>query len=305
MKKNKFINFHLFLLVGMLAFSCRTKTNIDKEILKKSSYDKVGLKFQINDSTITINGRQVFFEDSLDIWEKSFGKYNKKSDEGGIGMSYLWDSLGIEVATNGQGYKNGFSEVLVRELHIYFLGLDSPEAKTGKFAGAEDYNFVRFKDSLAVINFELELAQSEIKEERITKDKVINRANKWWDKIVNDNRNPQNYLYPYRGFKGKLYINGIEITANKHLKDLNKERWDSGNNLFRYIDRRSSWYGSNKTGETEKIYDTYYYLAQPMKMSKNHPIWYELKYFEEKLLSVSIKLVPPERAEQYIELHKE
>jgi len=294
-KTNALRRIFFFLLIAF-AMSCKSdlKTNLRPE----------GIDIRITDSTITINNQQLFFEDSLHVWESALGKYNRKSDEIGIGVGYIWDSLGIQIATDNIGFKTGWSRDLVRELDIYFLGLDSPEAKTGKFDGAKNYNFHTYKDSLDTLKGFLKQYEGYLSTSQMTQEEVIKKADEFWT-WTKENRKPQNYLYPYRNFKGKLYVNGIEITANKHLKDLNKERWDNGNNLFRYIDNSSSWYGKNKTGETEKIYDIYYYLAQPTKMSENHPIWYELKYFEEKLLFVSVKLVPPEKASQFIEFQKQ
>lgn len=287
---------HLIICLSIsLIFSCKKDSKNNTANSSELILNKDVLDIQVTDSVITINNQKLFFEDSLWVWEKPIGKYNRKSSEIGIGVSYIWDSLGLQLTTDNQGYKTGWSRELVRELNIHFLGLDSPEAKTGEFPGAEEYDFVTYRDSLDVIESTLKRYDY-----RKTKDEIMEEANRLWA-LTKTRRNPQNYLYPYSGFRGSLSINGIEITANKHLKDLNKERWDSGNNLFRYIDNSSSWHGENKTGETEMIYDIYYYLAQPVKMSKNHPIWYEIKYLGEDILYVSIKLVPPDIAQDFIE----
>lgn len=280
--------------------SCKKDNKVSNETTAAPSLksEKDVLNIRITDSTISINDHNLFFEDSLWVWEKPIGKYDRKSNEVGIGVAYIWDSLGIQLTTADEGYKTGWSRELIRELYIHFLGLDSPEAKTGEFPGAERYDFITYRDSLDVIESILEMSDY-----RKTKEEIIGSANKHWA-WVKEGRNPENYLYPYRGFRGRLYINDIEITSNKHLKELNKQRWDSDNNLFRYIDRSSSWYGKNRTGETEEIYDIYYYLAQPMKMSRNHPIWYEIKYSGDKILYVAIKLVPPKTAEDYIEMQE-
>jgi len=232
--------------------------------------------------------------DSVSRWEHVLGKYDRVVKYP-IGNHYIWDNLGISVSTRKDGHKEGDSEVVVRQLYIHYLGLDSDEAKQGIFENAREYNFKGFKDSLEVLKNSYDIYKNKKSEKEI-----IENANKFWFRIK-EKRNPEKYPYPIKSFKKSFFLNKMNIDPNIHLREFNNNRFKKGNGKFRYVDNTSFYHGSNKSGDNENIHNTYYYIAYPKKVSRAMPLRYNLKYVNQKMSYIKIELLSERDYKRFVE----
>lgn len=276
--QNKSLYAIVMLVFSILLGSCGYKTS--KQTYNTKNHK--GLLIEVNDSTVVINKKNILhMSDSLSQWIAVLGTYDRKfSGNKSWDNTYIWDSIGIIVNTyHEENPLYGNRADLVSQLNIHLQGLNSETGRSGKLKGARRYDFTLFKDSLELINHELKKYEYALHYKQKTKEEVIQNANERWA-YIKKKRRPEEYAYPYKSFLGPLYLNGVPIYSNEQLKSLNDRRKAHNLDLFSYIDYYSGSpiYGKKSTGETEKMYDAYYYVAHSVnKPKQSKALRYQLR----------------------------
>ena len=171
---------------------------------------------KVDSCGLSYKGKPLELGVPLKEWEKILGSYDRNTD-----LGKTWDKLGIMVGD----WQN--REGVVDEIHIFFLNLESPEAKKQELTHARDW-----------LNYKERFKPEYIKEN---------------EERLKEKFSPKNYIYPFTTYQGYVNLHGGPVKKDMKVEEINAYRKDlpfSGK--FGYVDQDID--GINDSGVTDQTF---------------------------------------------------
>ncbi|WP_343680664.1 hypothetical protein [Chryseobacterium arthrosphaerae] len=237
--------------------------------MKKEPVDLSQAALKVDSCGLSYKGKQLELGTSINDWIKVLGQPDRKlmayleKDKG----TYVWDQLGIAV----DNFENG--DGMVTWVYIFFLNLDSPEAKEQMLNHARGW---------------VPQTKEYIEKERISMEKMLKSpaySSELSQNTIKEAFNSllkENYIYPFKIYQGAVNLNGFPVQAGMKVDEINSYRADlpySGK--FKYVDDDID--GVNDSGNTTDTFGGDY-RAPGAECKDGRLQYYELTYTATKKL---------------------
>lgn len=252
--KNKIKIIFSVLLFTILNFQCQN--------MKKETVDLSQAAIKIDSCGLSYKGKQLELGTPIEDWVKVLGKPSRE-----MNLAYVWDDLGIAI----DDWQN--KDKKVAQVYIFFLNLDSPEAKEQMLNYGRSW---------------VPHTKEYIEKERASMEKMLKSpvySSELSQNTIKDAFNSllkENYIYPFKVYDGAINLNGFPVQAGMKVDEINSYRADlpySGK--FKYVDDDID--GINDSGNTTDTFGGDY-RAPGAECKDGRLQYYELTYTATKKL---------------------
>lgn len=259
--KNKIKTIFSLLLFTILNFQCQN--------MKKESVDVSQALVKVDSCGMSYKGSELQLGTPVEDWIKVLGKPDRtfmaymEKDKG----TYVWDKLGIAV----DNFENG--DGTVAWVYIFFLNLDSPEAKEQMLNHARGW----VPHPKEYIEKEKKSTEDMLKSPVYSDDLSQKTIKETFQKLLKES-----YIYPFKVYQGAVDLNGFPVQAGMKVEEINSYRADlpySGK--FGYVDDDID--GVNDSGTTTETFGGDY-RAPGAECKDGRLQYYELTYTATKKL---------------------
>lgn len=244
----------IFTLLIMSLIQCQN--------MKKEPLDLSEANIKIDSCGLSYKGEKLELGTPIENWIKVLGKPNRE-----MNLAYVWDDLGIAI----DDWQNEDKKVSL--VYIFFLNLDSPEAKEQMLNHARGW-VPHTKEYIEKEKKSMEnMLKSQVYSDELSQKTI---------KEVFQNLLKENYIYPFKVYQGVVNLNGFPVQAGMNVEEINAYRSDlSYSGKFGYVDDDID--GVNDSGTTTETFGGDY-RAPGAECKDGRLQYYELTYTATKKL---------------------